>query len=232
MLNLYLRVISLWLRWNLWNLPRGLARVCALLVLMVAVMPTWAATAVAVRYSAEGKALLMRSWDHPDTATAERDAMEGCEALIEQYPGASPCKLIRSFAGPGYLAIYYTKDGKGYGFAMHSDRQTAVDAAYGYCKNQGACPEKAAGVDFDQGERIAEQREQAHQQEKARARARARAQSRGPDCSAVSLQSMRYRETCMLTNCTRIYDNGCYKTLIPTAVYFGTQNAAWGCPFM
>lgn len=222
------------MRLNCKWLLNGLIGLCVLLLMMVVAMPTHAATAIVIRYSAEGKILLMRSWDHPDKATAERDAMEGCEALIEQYPGASPCKLIKSFSGPGYLAIYYTKDSKGVGFAMHADRQTAVNAAYGHCRDQGDCPEKAAGVDFDQGELIARQRAQAQAQAQARQqeRSRARERSRGPDCSAAALQSMQYRETCMLTNCTRIYDNGCYKTLIPTGVCFGAENAAWGCPFM
>lgn len=201
-----------------------------LLLLFMTVIPAArAASAVAVRYSAEGKALVMRSWDHPDTATAERDAMEGCEELTQQYPRATPCKLIQSFDGPGYLAIFFTVDEKGYGFAMSPDRQKAVNAAYGYCQQQGVCPESAAGVDFDNGERIAEQRAQAQLQARRQERANARARPRGPDCSAASLQSMRYRETCMLTNCTRIYDNGCAKTLIPTGVCFGTLNAALGC---
>jgi hypothetical protein len=203
-----------------------------MLLVMTSIPPsTRAASAVAVRYSANGKALLMRSWDHQDTATAERDAMEGCEALAPQYPGASPCELIQSFSGPGYLAIFCTNDGKGYGFAMSPDRQTAVNAAYGYCKDQGACPSKAAEVDFDNGERIAEQRAQAQAQARKQeeANAKARGRERGLDCSAAALQSMRYRETCMLTNCIRIYDNGCAKTLIPTGICFGTINAALGC---
>lgn len=164
----------------------------AAFLLLVSVPPSFAAHAVATAEAGDGMQYYWNT-NQPSIKVAQQKIMKTCADHAKKNKHSGKCKLLGAAEGPKYLAFFHTKDGSGFGVSSNVDRQQAIDDAYAHCSKQGECPDTAANVFFDEGERQSRP---------------TKAAAAGDSCRPRT-REIRCRSNCVNGSCVVEYENGC-----------------------
>lgn len=169
---------------------RALCVLTAPLISLLLATSAYAAHAVAFAQTPTGSSY---NWqlNQPTIKIAEQKALKACQAKAKEQHYLSKCQ-VSGANGPAYVAFYHADNG-GVGWASHPDRQAAINAAFAECQKRGSCPDEAATVEFDEGQRPV------------------KLVSVAPTkaCRPPSGRVINSRTSCNNGDCVRTFENGC-----------------------